>query len=208
MNKLQQLLKTPTALGVIFGSALVGAPVATEAVSAQATNPCPGIYYEEPYASRLVVPEGCPPNAATQRQAEMGTTGLEPVTPGTATTPEAASPGVIPAPEERSEPIAMVMPTDGMVSVKLINNTNALITYEAVGHTEPRTLSGSEEVTMTDLPLPLTLTMVRQDDGFLSIETVESDPGTLAVSLDEEETLIDMNQGVLRIQEDGGVYAN
>lgn len=208
MNKLQKLLKTPTALGAIFGSLLVGAPVATEAVSAQATNPCPGIYYEEPFANRILVPEGCPPNAATERQAGMRDSRFEPMTPGTVTTPGADLPRVIPSPEMRSEPIAMVTPADGMVSVKLINNTNAMITYEAVGHTERRTLSGSEEVTLTELPTPVTLTMVRQDNGFLTVEAEESDSGMLVLSLDEESTFIDANQGVVEIQEDGEVFLN
>lgn len=208
MNKLPQLLKTPTALSAIFGSLLIGAPVATEVASAQATNPCPGIYYEEPFASRVLVPQGCPPNAATERQEGMRSSRFEPVAPQTTTTPESDLPRTVPAPEGRSEPIAMVMPTNGMVSVKLINNTNAMISYEAVGHTQRRSLSGGESVTLMELPTPTTLTMVRDDDGFVTVEAVESEEGMLVLSLDEESTFIDSNQGVIRIQEDGQVFAN
>ncbi|MBD2198891.1 MULTISPECIES: hypothetical protein [Calothrix] len=36
-------------------------------------NPCPRIFYEEPHNSRVVVPQGCPPNALTQQLQSQGT---------------------------------------------------------------------------------------------------------------------------------------
>lgn len=36
-------------------------------------NPCPRIFYEEPHNSRVVVPQGCPPNALTQQLESQGT---------------------------------------------------------------------------------------------------------------------------------------
>ncbi|BAY63434.1 hypothetical protein NIES22_35220 [Calothrix brevissima NIES-22] len=36
-------------------------------------NPCPRIFYEEPHNSRVVVPQGCPPNALTQQLEAQGT---------------------------------------------------------------------------------------------------------------------------------------
>lgn len=36
-------------------------------------NPCPRIFYEEPHNSRVLVPQGCPPNALTQQVQSQGT---------------------------------------------------------------------------------------------------------------------------------------
>jgi hypothetical protein len=47
-------------------------------------NPCPRIFYEEPHRDRVMVPAGCPPNAATLRfERQQGTTG-SPTEPDTA----------------------------------------------------------------------------------------------------------------------------
>lgn len=112
-----------------------------------------------------------------------------------------------PLPENRAEPIATVMPVNGQIDVRLTNDTNALITYEAVSFTQRRTLAAGETIVLQDLPTPVTLTMVRQDRGLLDITAVSSEPGTLEVTLDEAQNLDD-NQGVLRIQSNGQVYLN
>ena len=206
-------------VGTLFGSLLLGLWATTQKAQAQPTglDQCPGIYYEEPYNSRTIVPEGCPPNTYTQQQGQpsgVSSEGVEPL-PGTPNEPVAPLPGdadtpasVPPLPEERSEPVAVVMPMDGQVSVMLKNNTNALITYEAVGHTQRRYLEAGEETMLQGLPLPLTLTMVRQDDGFIEVTPVSSESGMLEISLDEEQEPLDENQGVVRIQEDGKVFVN
>lgn len=64
--------KIPNSAGLvstICGSLLMGlvVPLAASAVPASKVNPCPGIYYEEPYNSTRLVPQGCRPNTATQR---------------------------------------------------------------------------------------------------------------------------------------------
>lgn len=216
-------------VGTLFGSLLLGLWATAQKAQAQPTglDQCPGIYYEEPYNSRTVVPVGCPANAYTQQQGQpsgvssevepLPGTPNEPVAPlpGTPDEPVAPLPGdadtpasAPPLPEERSEPVAVVMPMDGQVSVLLKNNTNALITYEAVGHTQRRYLEGGAETMLQGLPLPLTLTMVRQDDGFIEVVPVASESGMLEISLDEEQEPLDENQGVVRIQEDGKVFVN
>jgi hypothetical protein len=113
-----------------------------------------------------------------------------------------------PLPENRAEPVARVTPVNGQVDVRLSNNTNALITYEAVSFTQRRTLAAGETIVLQDLPTPVTITMVRQDRGFLEVVPVPaSESGLLEVTLDEAQDLDD-NQGVLRIQSDGQVYLN
>jgi uncharacterized protein YsxB (DUF464 family) len=97
---------------------------------------------------------------------------------------------------------------NGTVNVRLKNNTNAIVTYEAVGHTQRRILPGREETVLRSLPTPVTITMVRQDEGLLKVTPVSTkEQGVLEVSLDEEKTLDD-NQGTLRIQRDGQVFLN
>lgn len=203
-------------VGTLFGGLLIGIPATSLEASAQPlstldqVNPCPGIYYEEPFNSTRLVPQGCPPNAATRgiipdravlKERAVFT---EPLTP--APPPQ----GVLqpPLPEARSNPIAMVQPTNGTVDVKLKNNTNAVVSYEAIGHTQRRSMPAGEEIVLQNLPTPVTLTMVRQDNGLLKVIPVSSSESeTLEVSL-QEDTTLDDNQGVLRIQKDGQVFLN
>jgi hypothetical protein len=169
-------------------------------------NPCPKIYYEEPYNNRILVPAGCTPNAATQRWKKTGqavdqsvnivapVTNVKPIQP--------------PIPENRANAIATIKPMMGKVSVMLKNDTNARISYQAVTHTEVRYLEGGEEVILRDIPIPVTITMVREDKGLLRVMPMSSEEdGMLTINLDEE-TKFDNNQGALRIQEDGQVFLN
>ncbi|MEM9923271.1 MAG: hypothetical protein AAF915_05870 [Cyanobacteria bacterium P01_D01_bin.50] len=169
-------------------------------------NPCPKIYYEEPYNNKLIVPVGCTPNAATARWKKTGeavdqsinviptTTNVKPVQP--------------PIPENRANAIATIKPMMGKVSVMLKNDTNARISYQALTHTEVRYLEGGEEVILRDIPTPATITMVREDGGLLQVMPMSTESeDMLTVTLDEK-TTFDNNQGVLRIQEDGQVFLN
>ncbi|MEH1943572.1 MAG: hypothetical protein V7L01_25595 [Nostoc sp.] len=78
--KPQSFRKSVELFGAICGGLLISLPaipqvVAQESVVQESTpkiNPCPRIFYEEPHNSRVVVPQGCPPNALTQRLAAQG----------------------------------------------------------------------------------------------------------------------------------------
>lgn len=198
-------------LGTIFGGLLLSIPAISQAVIAQQptskVNPCPSIFYEEPHNSRVLVPQGCPPNTATFRLSGQGGVVVQPrILVQPQGLPVNRQP--IPYPESRQDPIATVMPTAGTVDVRLKNNTNARITYQAIAHTQPRILPGREEIVLQDLPTPVTITMVREDGGLVKVMPLsKSDSGVLAVSLDEK-TTPDNNQGVLRIQRDGQVFLN
>ena len=92
--------------------------------------------------------------------------------------------------------------------MKLKNNTNAFISYQALGYTERRFLVAGEEIILRDLPTPVTITTVRQDKGLLDVVPIStSEGGMLEVSLDESTNLAD-NLGALRIQTDGQVFLN
>ncbi len=212
MQKHNHLSKKRTALlRTICGSLITGvAAIPLAAVAQQPTskvNPCPSIFYEEPHNHQVLVPQGCPPNAATQRlirQERFPRQSFNLVVPPVRRS-DVLQP---PLPANRQNAIASVEPMSGKVNVRLKNDTNAWISYQAIGYTQPRTLLGGQEIVLKDLPTPVTITMVRQDGGLLKVRPLSSHKlGTLAVSLDEK-TTPDNNQGVLRIQRNGKVYLN
>lgn len=184
-------------------------PLAAFAVPARPNpkrNPCPKIYYEEPYNNKILVPAGCTPNAATQRWKNTG----QAVDQSINVIPRATNVRPIqpPVPEARQSAIAMVKPMmDGKVSVTLKNDTNTPISYHVVSHTQTRILPLREEVVLREIPTPATITLVREDGGFLNVEPVATEDGMLTVSLDEKKKP-DNNQGVIRIQSDGQVFLN
>ncbi|NEO30208.1 MAG: hypothetical protein F6K36_07150 [Symploca sp. SIO3C6] len=188
----------------ICASLIMGLPAITLAPSvaiASETNPCPKIYYEEPFNNTRPVPQGCPANEAPQQ--------LNPESETVPLTGEPLPTGVSqpPLPETQTAPVTRIIPKGQRVSVTLKNNTNALITYEAIGHTEERTLVGREEVVLQNLPLPVTITTVRQDAGLLDVITKSTQPGMLEVLLEADPTFDDI-KGTISIQEDGRVYIN
>ncbi|GAA6617245.1 hypothetical protein [Scytonema sp. NUACC26] len=241
MNKPQQKFKKSVAfLGAICGGLLMGLSSVPKFVVAQElqqpqpkpnsqVNPCPSIFYVEPHNSRVLVPQGCPPNALTRKQlSQSGTsTGVVPANP----TQEQINMGVggeapynenqnyssrqqgqtsvitPPLPSQQQSPIASVTPTNGQVSVKIKNDTNAAINYEVIGHTERRVLGGKQEVILQNLPVPVTISTVRQDNGFVQVIPVSTKPGMIEFSLNEKANPGN-EQGVIRIQQSGQVYLN
>lgn len=181
-------------------SGLLMAIAAVEPAKAQETVNCPGIFYREPFTLRVSAPAGCPPTEYDRSQ--MST---EPDVP----LPERPTSPVLqpPLPEERSQPVARVMPAEGLVTVSLINNTGDPVTYEVVGDTQRRTLMVDETIMLRGLTLPSTITAVRQGDALLDMEVSSSETGMIEVSLIQASELSD-HQGVLRIQQDGKVFIN
>lgn len=193
--------KTVKLLSAICGIA-VGLPVVAVTAKiafAQSPNPCPQLYYEEPFNSDRAVPAGCPPNAATQRLIDQGRIAPAAPAPDSSATP--------PLPETQLRTIATVTPVSGTVSVVLKNDTNTDITYEALESTDQRTLAAGQEVTLQGLPAPTTINLNRPDGGFIKVTTVPTqEPGRLAVALGASGNLSD-NVRSLQIQADGQVLA-
>jgi hypothetical protein len=209
------LHKTVRMLGVLCGGLALGAPFGLFVSSASASplNPCPAIYYEEPFNTTYASPQGCPPNAATQRLLQQqGQQVPRPVTPAPGTpssgttfpgTPEATPP----LPETVRPAIASVNPIAGQVNLQLVNETGTTVTYQAIGLTEQRVLRAGEAITLRDLQIPLTVTMVRNDGGFIQAMPMSSaEAGTLSISLNRAATLGE-NQRTLNVQPDGQVFA-
>jgi hypothetical protein len=197
-------------INAICGGLVIGVPVglfAASSASASLLNPCPAIYYEEPFNTTYAVPQGCPPNAATQRQIQEGQIAPPPTTPAPSTTFPATPEVTPPLPEAVRSPIASVTPAAGRVSLQLVNDTGTIVTYQAIGFTEQRVLQGGESVTLRDLQTPVTITMVRNDGGFVQVMPMTApETGMLSVSLNRAADL-GANQRTLNIQADGQVFA-
>jgi len=120
------------------------------------------------------------------------------------------SPNRPPLPENRSEPVASIMPMNGQVSIRLVNNMNADAHFELVGYTDQRTLAAGESTIVRNIPLPVTIAAWREDRGYLEMMPVSSmqRTGMFQVGLDEDRNPLDDNQGVLRIQQNGQVFLN
>lgn len=53
----------------------------------------------------------------------------------------------------------------------------------------------------------MTISTVRQDDGFVKVTPTSTESGMIELSLSEQKNASD-NQGVVRIREDGRVFLN
>ncbi|WP_427162739.1 hypothetical protein ACQFX9_15095 [Aliinostoc sp. HNIBRCY26] len=166
-------------------------------------NPCPRIYYEEPFNSRNVVPQGCPPNALTQQLQSQG------ITPEQAAIPRPdVSVTQPPLPSQQQQPSARLALVNNQVNVRLINETGAEVTYEVIGDTPPRSLQGKSDVMLQGLNAPVTVTLYRNDGGLLQVTPQPtSTPGMLEVRLGAT-TNFGQDKNTVRIQENGSVYLN
>jgi hypothetical protein len=236
----QKLRKYAQIFGAMCGGLLISLPAISQTALAQQptsttprqstsnVNPCPSVFYEEPHNNRVVVPEGCPPNAITQRLANQG---LLP-TAGTTNTssPSQAGLGVggetpnqdtsvrpqsststttTPLPSQQQPPSATIALASGKVNISLVNDTAATITYQVIGDTAPRTLQGKSSVMLQGISAPATVTFERQDGGLLSVTPQPSSEqqGMLEVKLNET-TDVAQDKKAMRIQENGAVFLN
>jgi hypothetical protein len=280
MNKSnKKLRKFAEIISVICGGLLISLPGIPQTVTAQQTtaqqttprvNPCPRIFYEEPHNNRVLVPQGCPPNAFTQKQGIQGQTSIRnvPASPsasqiqqdvggegsssnsqssiiqsgqGTSTSSQSQSYStsvqrsqdetnpaneptggytsgklsnsesstVTPSLREQGQTaIAMVMPINGKVTVRLVNQTGAQINYQAIGDTAPRSLQSKSDVTLQGLRTPTTVTFRRQDGGLLMVTAVgSSNQGVLELTLRETVDFA-MDKTTVTIEQNGAAYLN
>ena len=189
-----------TSFSIVSGSLVSFAawPSFAQTVSTSAVNPCPKIYYEEPHNSQRPAPQGCPPNAANQLQNAQ-----VPVAPLTTQAP----PTQAPLPEQQQTPIITIVLQSGNVTVQMKNTTNTPMTYQAIGHTQQRSLAASETVRLQSLPAPVTITLLRPDGGLVNVTPVETpESGVLSLTLSESMGLTD-SQTTVRVQSNGSVVA-
>lgn len=142
------------------------------------------------------------PPADRMPDSEKPTPSPTPNPSGKPVAPEDAPPARFPLPSAR------VTPTEGMVVIKLVNTTNALINYQIVGATPPRTLGEQSEIVLQNLKTPLTLTYQRPDGGLLLVRPqATATPGMLQVSFGAT-TDLGVDTKSMEVQEDGKVILN
>lgn len=121
--------------------------------------------------------------------------------------PPSNNPLTIPLPEQLQPPSARVVPVDGKINVKLVNQTYTEVKYQVIGDTEYRTLSGRSEVMLQNLKTPVNITVQRPDRGLLQVVPQSSQAGILEVSLTET-TNFGIDRIAIDIQENGNVFLN
>lgn len=197
--------RLPRLVGTVCGGLVLGLPTLPLVAVAQSINPCPQIYYEEPFNSTRSVPQGCPPNAATQELLD-GQGATNQVTPP-ATLPSNIPAAQPPLPETQQRVVATVTPVNGSVSIRLVNTMGTGVTYQVIGDTNDRSLLPGSEITLQSLPTPVNVTFVRPDGGFVEVTPQTTGSGQLDVLLREAAT-VDLGTGILNVQEDGSVLLN
>jgi len=104
-------------------------------------------------------------NAATQSPASSGIPSTSTVSP------------ISPA-QEQEAAIAVVKPVGNQLSsVSLTNDTGTTVTYQVIGDTTRRMLMMDESAMLQGIPLPATITVVRQDEGLVGISATSSEDG-------------------------------
>ncbi|GBE95296.1 hypothetical protein [Nostoc cycadae] len=210
----------------------------TPQAGASAINPCPRIFYEEPFNSRNVVPQGCPPNAFSQGQQPQGNISSQgvPVTPQSSTsgtitpqttvpsqgetssqgvpvTPQSSTSGTItnqtPSVSQQQTPSTTIALANGKVNVKLINDTGAKVTYQVIGDTEARSLEGKSNVMLQGISAPVTVTFQREDGGLLLVTPQASAEQPGMLEVTlNEATDLAQDTKAMRIQQNGSVFLN
>lgn len=115
--------------------------------------------------------------------------------------------GVIQPPMPANQMRAMGrMNTEGnRVDVTLNNDTNARINYQVIGHTNDRIIYEGNGAELLNLPLPVTITAIREDNGLLDIRDMFPDDGQVEFVLQESD--FSGSEITIRIEEDGTIFA-
>lgn len=114
---------------------------------------------------------------------------------------------VIPTPEQQQAATTTVRPVNGVVNLRLVNNSGADITYQVIGDTQPRYLTGNRSVTLSSIDTPTTLTFYRPDRGFLVVTPQPVSPGVLEVRFNPTNNFT-LDNTTMTVQPSGAVYLN
>jgi hypothetical protein len=117
------------------------------------------------------------------------------------TKPETATPPKFPFPS------AKVAPSEGNLTIRLVNNTKVSVNYQIVGYAAERTLEKGAKVEISKLKIPLNITYQRQDGGFLIAMPKATDPKVLDVTFSATNDL-NADTKSMNIQADGLVFLN
>jgi len=110
--------------------------------------------------------------------------------------------------EQIQPPSATVTPINGRVNINLVNQTNTPISYQVVGDTQERILSGNSNVMLQDLKMPVAIAFGRPDGGLLLVRPQTSQAGMLEVNLVDTTNVVSVHKNAMMIQENGNVFIN
>ncbi|MEA5560165.1 hypothetical protein [Planktothrix agardhii] len=103
-------------------------------------------------------------------------------------------------------PSARVGAVNGIVTIKLINNSNTPIQYQLIGGTRQELLAKNATIQVQGSP-PITLTYQRQDGGSLLVIPKQTSPGVLEVQF-EVTNNFSLDTRSMNITEAGSVFLN
>ncbi len=113
-----------------------------------------------------------------------------------------------PLARERQLPLGIIKPVNGFVNIKLTNKTAAKISYEVIGDTRQRQLSGKSEVILRTLKVPVNITFYREKGGFLLIQPqVIAEKGLLELIMTETNDF-NLDKSSFFIEETGSLFLN
>lgn len=118
-----------------------------------------------------------------------------------------AVPDAIPTPEVLRFPVTTVEARNGVVDVRLVNQTNVPVWYSVLGDTDSRMLPAQSDVYLSGLNMPVEMTFYRDDAGFVTANPLTVSSGVLELQLDETANFSDGESGLI-IQETGDVIIN
>lgn len=159
-----------------------------------ALNPHPSIFAEAPY-NRSQIMLGKSLRLAKQVQKPANSDAENP-------TPSQSK--VKPWSESQENRKALVKAINGQFNIRLRNLTNTEVTYELVGHTNQRQLTGNTNFMLEDLAMPVTVTVLREDGGLVRVTPKPVAPGILELRLDEALNL-DQDRRAVRVREGGSL---
>ena len=157
-------------------------------------NPHPSIFAQAPYnRSQLMLGESLRLAKQVQKPADSDAENQKP-----------SQREVKPWSEAQENRKALVKAINGQFNIRLRNLTNTEVTYELVGHTNQRQLTGNKNFMLEDLAMPVTVTVLREDGGLIRVTPKPVAPGILELRLDEALNL-DQDRRAVRVREGGSL---
>ena len=157
-------------------------------------NPHPSIFAQAPYnRSQLMLGESLRLAKQVQKPADSDAENKTP-----------SQREVKPWSEAQENRKALVKAINGQFNIRLRNLTNTEVTYELVGHTNQRQLTGNKNFMLEDLAMPVTVTVLREDGGLIRVTPKPVAPGILELRLDEALNL-DQDRRAVRVREGGSL---
>lgn len=116
--------------------------------------------------------------------------------------------------QAREPMMTMPVSATGNVTVRLVNQTEQTLTYEALGDTQPRTLEADSEIVLQGLNVPATVTFFYKDvqknrqagEGLTEVLLTADDPADVLEVVVQPTTELDKDVSNLTVESNGNVF--